>query len=126
MRHISLNNLKYKRTELLAKIEQNRKVHEADYAEARAVYKNRLKEELTKRLTDLEMGLDVDAIFNLPKPVQYVREYKRAYEQLSMTTAEEIELDSITFAQLVLDEWSWKSDFENLTKSYQAAATNRF
>lgn len=118
LRNVSLNNLKYKREALLEKITENRDQHERDYKEARALYRTAVREDLAKRLADWERGVEVDNFVHLPKPVQYLRDYDRAIAQLKFTTIDEIELDSVTFAQLVLDEWSWKSEFELNTKSY--------
>ncbi len=115
---LSMNNLKYPQAVLLEKLEANRKNHKAVYEEARVEYAKRLAADFRAKLADLDAGKEVNANCNLFKPVQFLADYDRAIAMLKMTTDKEIELDQESFAQLVLDEWSWQSSFLTNTAVY--------
>ena len=113
-------DIKFNVKDLLSKIEVNRTKHEEDYNLAVKQYTRELKEELEKKVSDLESGLTVEPNSALVKPVEYLTEYDRALDILNMTTQVEVELDQTVFAQLVRDEWDWKSEFIGSTISYAA------
>ena len=115
---LSMNNLKYPHAVLLEKLEANRKNHKATYDEAKVEYAKQLKADFAGKLLQLEKGEEVNSHCALLKPVQYLADYDRAIAMLKMTTDKEIELDQQSFAQLVLDEWSWKSSFMTNTAVY--------
>ena len=112
------HTFKYSTEELLAKLKENRTKHEANYKEAMAKYREALKKELQKKLEEANNGADVSHSIKTIRPLQYLSTYDRFITMFEMMVETEIELDSATFAQLVLDEWDWSHNFANSTMLY--------
>ena len=111
--------LKFKVAELIDILKKNWKQHALDYTEAMVEFNT----EYYKRLKDM-MELADKNEFNqhvdVPQPVSYEKDYKRAVDMLELSCDEIIELDEATYDKLVNDNWSWKSHFDANTTMYLA------
>jgi hypothetical protein len=116
------NKFKYPIKDLLKVVKENRKKHEDQYKSAMEAYRSRVVDVLRVNLDVAITGRDVDHDIGVIRPRQYLREYDRAIRMFEMTSEKEAELDSRTFAQLVMDEWSWKDDFISSTSAYVGKA----
>lgn len=103
-----MHSVNIKRTELLSKIKENRNNHVAEYKEAEAGYRIAVVDELKKMINDAECGRPVKRQLNLLEPQNHTKEYDRIIAMLEMSADDIIELDTTSFEQYVLDEWSWK------------------
>lgn len=117
-----------KTKEILEKVNANRELHMAVYAEAKANYLATVKAGLEKVLAKLEKGdykTDdyVSVSFNPPK--DYTEVYDNAIAMFEMETRETMLLDQEQFTCLILDKWHWKGDFMASNSGYVSEATNR-
>lgn len=110
--------LKYPKEKLLGQIKTNRDAHAREYETAMVKYRVKVIESLNARLAVAQQNKDVPHSIDVVRPQEYLREYDRAIRMLEMTSASEIDLDAGSFAQLVMDEWSWKQNFASTTMSY--------
>ena len=142
-----MREVKVKRFELLQKIKENRVKHIAEYREGVAGYKElalkkvaEIVQKAEKDLRDnverisakiLEMtpeeiengpGSSVIILqqlsFVLPVPVSHEKDYNQVISMLEMSVDEHLTIRSDEFSCYVMDDWDWKVEFENLTKSY--------
>jgi hypothetical protein len=112
---------KFKTSDLIAKLQCNRDKHKEEYERACKVYTRELVALLEKKLEAAKKGKEVSLVINLRKPVEYLNEYDKALGMLRMTTDTAIPLDPISYAQLVMDDWEWKTDFFSNTTRYLSA-----
>lgn len=113
-----MHEVKVHKTDLLQKLESNRKAHIEAYEEAVTGYKKLAQERVGDALSALRAGEDVDLNFNLPKPKSYEKEYDRVIEMVKMSVETELELSAQEFAQFVMDDWGWKQTFAATTMMY--------
>jgi len=64
-------------------------------------------------------------VINTSKVPSHEASYKRAIRMLELSVEDIIEVEEDIFNQLVLDEWSWKNQFVNLTLLYKTGLTGR-
>ena len=55
-----------------------------------------------------------------PLPVSYEQNYTRAISMLELSVDLEIEIEEDVFNQLVLDEWTWKHQFNMNNTLYKS------
>ena len=113
-----LNSYSYPVSKILVTVKQNRAVHQADYREALNGYRKRMVAKLRDMLQMAVDGKDVPSI-DLAKPTEHLAEYDRAIQMFTLTDQKKIVLDSATFAQLIMDEWSWKQSFSATNARYK-------
>jgi hypothetical protein len=109
-----MKNTKIEKVELLNIVKQNLAKHLADHAEAVTDYKTGALKLAKTNLEYAETGdlEQISKIAGMPnKPVSYESEYNRAIRKLELSVDTVIEVDEMTFNQLVLDEWNWKAQF---------------
>jgi len=102
-----MNAIKVLKSELLAKLRENRDAHRATFAEAMDGYKEKVQTWLEDRLAAAKRGRVPDMIFALPHPIDQTKDYNRAIAMLEMSVEDTIELEEDDFKQYVQDEWSW-------------------
>lgn len=115
-----MKSVKVKRTELIAKVEENRAKHIDEYSEAFKAW----REEQAAKITAASMKLSSNPcdfnlyVYVLQSPTSHEDDYDRALEMLRMSVDDVIELDQAEFRQLVCDEWQWQQAFKAVTTSY--------
>jgi predicted nucleic acid-binding OB-fold protein len=115
-----MNAIKMKRLELLDIVRVNKETHIKAYAEAVTDYKQ-LVVKVAAQNVDIAKTDSIIKHFNYwpTTPISYEDSYKRAIRMLELSIEDVIEVEEDVFNQLVLDEWSWKSQFVGSTTSYK-------
>ncbi|SRR6266581_835277 len=108
--------------ELLDKMRDNRDTHRAKFLEAQSKYRERVIEELDKRLAEARNGGRINLGFALPEPVDYTDDYDQAIEMFTWHEGDSVVLDQEQFKQYVLDQWGWGRLFAANTLSYTQGA----
>lgn len=100
---------------LLPIVRENKEKHITEYTEAVEDYKAAALILTSNNLKLAKSGeLDkIAKIKTLPNaPTSYEQSYTRAIRMLELSNQTIIELEDTVFNQLVLDEWSWKQNFQ--------------
>lgn len=92
-----------KRTNLMAKIKENKEAHIKDYEEAVIAYRKEAAEQLENQRKALEEG-KLDIKLNLVEPVNKAEEYDKTWEMFDWEIKEDIELSQQEFREYVQDE----------------------
>lgn len=106
-----MKNVKVKKSELIEKVELNKSKHREIFEEALDGYKQEMLKHLSQMISDVEKGTSVDHHIPLVKPINHLQDYDAAISMLKMSVEEHVELDIISFRNLVMDNWGWKEDF---------------
>lgn len=114
--------MNFKVEEILTSLKKNREEHAKIVGEAVKGYREKLRAELTSKLSELDSGKLPGTHSNLSKPQSYLTEYDSAIEMLSMTTDETLELDQSAFQCYVQNKWSWMSGFLSSNSAYSGTA----
>lgn len=119
-----MNAIKIDRMKLIGIVQENLRKHVDDWREAIEGFEVAAEKTLAENATIARKNLamfkqdpkmDLTRIMR-PKsfptiPVSYEKEYKRALRMLELSVEDTIEVEEDVFNQLVLDEWSWKTNF---------------
>lgn len=109
-----MRNTKIQKDKLLGIVKENLAKHLSEYAEAVNDYKLAAIKIATANLELAQTG-DLNKIAEIKemptKPSSYEAEYNRAIRKLELSVDDVIDVDELTFNQLVLDEWNWKTQF---------------
>jgi hypothetical protein len=124
---------KYRPTDLLKRIEDNRGKHEEEYNKAMEGYYIEVEEQFIELVKDVkkarkraaakEEKFDANFYIHAVQPTNHLDDYDRVIDMLKLTQDEEIELDEQQFGQYVRDEWSWKQNFTTTNSAYLAKAS---
>ncbi len=101
-------------SDLLAIVKENKLKHVEQYLEAVEDYKVAVLKITKQNLKFAKTGNleDISKIKSIPtRPESYESHYEKAIRMLVLSVDNEVTIDSATFNQLVLDEWSWKQSF---------------
>lgn len=112
---------------LMGILVRNRHEHVTTHEAAIVEYRRQRTATLRKmaryeRAEDFTHDLD---LHNLPKPEYHRDDYDRALAMLNHETRDTVVLSETEYAELVLDQWQWKSRWFANTESYAAAANAR-
>lgn len=120
-----MREVRIKKSELLAKLEENRAEHRSTFLEALDGYKVEVIKILTARLKDAKTGKRIPQHITIQQPVDQTREYDRVIAMLKMSVDDEVTLQAQEFQQYVMDQWVWKHQFlaSNSAYSVKAATT---
>lgn len=126
-----MDKVRINKGELLDIVRSNLEKHQAEFEAAVSGYREKLTEELDKRLTRLRdeglavSDLDRQSRWSLqtlyqkfPAPESHTEEYERVIRMLELSVDDEIELTASSFEQLVMDEWGWKGAFAATNSRY--------
>lgn len=129
-RGMQMREVKVDRKELLKKVKENREKHVSEFKEAVIGYKTvALKEiergmdRLKKQVEELRAGevLHLTAVsFNIAVPQNHSKDYDQVISMLEMSVDDTLTIRSDEFAMYVMDDWGWKTDFENTSTIYGA------
>jgi hypothetical protein len=106
-----MERITVKKPELLAKLQQNRADHRAIFEEALAGWMAEAERELTEQRERLLAGVRRDVYVRKPVPTDHTSDYDRAVAMIEMSIGETIVLSEEDFAQYVMDDWGWQSQF---------------
>jgi len=95
-----------KKSELIAKIRENKEKHKADYLEAEAAYRAEAKKQLAEQKKRLDKG-ELDIRIQLTTPVNRETEYDKIIQTFEWEIKDEVELSQGEFNEYVLDEYDW-------------------
>lgn len=114
------NTITVEKSRLIKTLNENKVKHAEKVAKAREVYRQKIIEELDKRLQEAKKGGDIDPGFlhRLPIPLDYTDEYERAIDQYEWELAPQIELTRQDFNRFVRDEWEWQQQFMASSAAY--------
>lgn len=104
-----MNTVKVKRTELLAKLQSNRKEHRDLFLKAQIGYRKAVISELDSMLSEARDGKQIRRVISLPEPQDHTGDYDRQIVMMEMSVDETIEVTSQEFDMYVMDNWSWKA-----------------
>ena len=110
---MSERTVRMKKTDLLAKLQENLKDHKQAFEEASkewALDMAKASKDLTVDPVDEARLQKLSSVWR-SKPVSYETSYETAIMQMNMEIREEIELSLHEFNQLVCDEWDWMRQF---------------
>lgn len=110
-----------KAEDLLAALRTNREKHAVEYIEAEKGYREKCVTELEKlvvKAKEAGPGANVDTSVHLARPKSHTKDYDRAIRMLEMCTNKELKITDSQFAQYVLDDWAWKSEFVGTNSAY--------
>jgi len=96
---------------LLAVLFKNRTEHRRVFEEAQKGYRAKAIQALDMALRDAIAGMETRTHIKLEAPIDQTKDYDRAIQMLQMSVDEEIQLSEQEFAEYILDDWSWKSQF---------------
>lgn len=97
-----------KRDELLQKLHKNKEGHRTLFEEAQRGFRERVVQELDRRMEDARRGRKVDLYINLPEPEDHTKDYDRVISMVEMSVSDEVELTANDFSRYVMDDWEWK------------------
>jgi hypothetical protein len=103
---------------LLKKIKENRANHRAEFLAAQTVYRQRVIEELDKRLDDARNGRTISLVFSLPTPQDYTESYDTAIAMLEWEQGDKVEISEDDFRRYVENKWEWARAFAANTSIY--------
>lgn len=106
------------KNELISILEKNREKHIAAFKKGVVEYRKKAISALEKRISLAKENRKFDLHFDLPQPVNYIKEYDRILGLLAMTSSSEVEISAQEYSAYVLDEWSWRSSFFANTVAY--------
>lgn len=104
--------------QLLGILEQNKDNHIKLYKEALAGAILETRKKLEEKLDLINKGSIESLSVNFTPPQNHEKTYNQAIKMVSMNVNNSIELDSDTFNNLVLDDWSWSSSWFIRNSSY--------
>lgn len=113
-----MNKVKVDKLELIVKVKENRNAHKKVFEKAINRYREQVICELEKSISLAKEGKRIRTQIYLPEPIDQTKEYDRALAMLEMSVNLNVELTKQDFAQLVLDDWSWKDSFTSTVSNY--------
>lgn len=110
------------KNDVLSKLRDNLAGHKKIVAEARQGYLKKAKEEIAKRMGELEKGKIVALSFGLQLPQDHSRAYTSAIAALEMHTGDTIQLSGTDVRTLILNQWDWMQSFLGTNSAYSGSA----
>lgn len=121
----TMGELRFKKTDLLKKIKENRAEHHKIFLEASDGYQKMLIAKLQVMHEEAKAGVLIDTRILLVRPTDQTKDYDRAIAMLEMSLDDEITLDQTEFSNYVMDEWSWSQQFLTSNAGYSESAMSK-
>lgn len=102
-----------KKSELVEILNKNKEAHRGLFEKAIAEYRESAILELESWLKLIKSGQSIRAYTQLHVPEDHTDDYARVIRMMSMHQNETVELTENQFAQYVMDEWGWKTEFQS-------------
>lgn len=114
------NTITVNKVALIEKLRTNLSTHTEKVEQAQGRYRQKVTEELERRLADAKAGrpLDVAVLARMPVPRSFADEYEQAIDELDWHTSDVVELTSRDFRRFVRDDWEWANQFAGTTQTY--------
>lgn len=116
-----MQNITVMKSRLLETLRQNRDEHKGLFLQAQEKYRERVIQELDRRLADATAGRKIDIFFSLPEPVDYTGEFDKAISMVEWDEGNTVDLSEKDFQRYVLNKWEWEHLFAANTASYLAS-----
>lgn len=115
-----MNAQKYRKAELVERIQKNRDNHRQVFDLAMEGYLQQAKDKLNYAVKEIGRSRvpNFYALVELPVPEDHTKDYDAVLAMLAMSVANEIEMSESDFRSYVLDEWRWKSQFIGTASNY--------
>lgn len=113
-----MHSVKVKKGELINRVQANRDGHRKTYEKAYEGYRKQLAAFFEEQHRRVIAGEEFATVFPLPEPEDHTEDYDRVLDMLSMSVADEIDLDQREFAQYVRDDWGWSQMFAMTSANY--------
>lgn len=113
-----MNTIEISTTELVLKLQENRKHHQEQYLKAVEGYKKEVVRELEQKIAAVKAGEEIDVYIKESRPTNHDKDYSLALEMLSFHNGPTIALDKKSFRAYVQDDWDWKERFTASNSKY--------
>lgn len=117
---MSLKEVKIEKSKALKAILNNRELHLEEFEIASKGYRKKL-EVFYKKGLDLVLSEEKIDLDDMPRyvpsaPSHHLKEYDRYIKMLEFEISDEIVLSVQEFEQLIMDNWGWKSSWNDTLK----------
>ena len=116
--------VKVERGKLLNILKENREKHRAIYKETLDGYQKEVIRHLQFALDQALAGEKFITNIKLIAPKDYTENYNRIIGMLELSIEDMVEIDDTEYRQYILDEWTWKKDFEMSSSSYGGSSSS--
>lgn len=114
-----MEEIQVKKSELVARLQENRDNHRALFLEAQEGYKQALIDTIEEELIRARQGKQPQwKAMRLPVPEDHTKDYDAVIDMVTMDVRDTIDLTQPEFRQYVRDEWRWREEFINTTRTY--------
>ena len=110
--------MKFPVAKLKEAIQKNRDNHRNTFEKAQIKYREMAVAELERGIADAKAGRKIMRSLSLVEPFDQTKDYDRVLSMLSMTSDENIVLSEQQYSQYILDQWSWKAQFDMTNSNY--------
>lgn len=69
-------------------------------------------------LAEAKHGKRIRRAVSLIEPMDQTRDYDRAIRMVDLDTRDTLELEESEFRQYVMDDWTWKQQFNHSNRAY--------
>lgn len=121
-----MNKVTVRKSRLIEQVKANRKTHRTIFEEAIEGYRKACIKELDDTVARLKAGKVSRVYIMRPLPTDHTKDYDNALAMLDMEVNDEVTIDESTFRQLVMDDWSWRTEFAASTMAYSATAVANY
>jgi hypothetical protein len=109
-----------KKSDLLARVEENREGHREVYEKAMDGYTKAAVAFFQEQLERAKDGNTFVTYFGEPMPEDHTDDYDNVLDMLDMEVGDQITLSNAEFRQYVRDDWGWKQTFIATSSNYIA------
>ena len=112
--------------ELLAVLNVNRNNHREVFEAAIAGFRESVVDRLAFLIRQLERKGQIPSLYiDLPTPEDHTKDYDRVIKMIEMHIGDTFELTEKDFQGYVMDDWNWKRQFLDTSKTYAAATVTQ-
>jgi hypothetical protein len=118
-----MESITVNKADLLAKLQENRDNHRAEFLKALDGWRITAEAESTKLAEEAKAGKLKLAFLSLPRPEDHTSDYDRRIQMYEMDINTTVELEEHEFAQYVQDDWGWRKQWTTSNSTYMAASS---
>jgi hypothetical protein len=113
-----MQNITVDKGKLLDTLRQNREDHRLLFLKAQDKYRERVIEELDRRLADARAGRKIDIYISLPEPEDHTGSFDQAITMVEWAEGSTMDLSEKDVQRYILNKWEWQHSFAANTQSY--------